>query len=152
MARPAKATVTLVGHQTKDELAKRKEAEGALRGCAEKLKPPRWLNKGQRMVFKFVVDEMAASDVLGNLDVYVLTQFAVATERMFHLEREINEHPRLATDKDRIFARNSYVKDFWRGANELSLSPQSRAKIGALNLSKMEDERDPMTRLISGKG
>lgn len=153
MARPAKATKTLSGHATKDEVAEREEVENALRGDGDKLQPPEWLNDGQRQIFSFVIEEMEASGVLGNLDIYVLTQFAVATERMFSIERSINESDMAAGfDKETMFARNSYVKDFFRGANELSLSPQARAKIGTLNLAKKKEETDPLKKLLAGKG
>ena len=153
MARPAKALNTQSGNLTKGAKDVRKAAEEELRGSDDKIEPPDWLNVGQKNVFEFVVAEMAASKVLGNLDVFVLTQFAVATERMFDLEQMINENSRLnLQSKELIFARNSYIKDFWRGANELSLSPQARAKIGILNLAKKEEEKDQLKNLLAGKG
>ena len=152
MGRPAKAVRTLSGHLTKDEMDTRLAVEETLRGDDDKIIPPDWLTDGQRGVFNLVVEELAASEILGNVDVYVLTQFAVATERMFDLERRVNDSPRLVQDKELIFARNSYVKDFWRGANELSLSPQARSKIGAITQAKKEEEQDPLRKLLNGKG
>ena len=153
MARPAKAAKTLSGHLTKEEMKIRETAEAELRGESDKIAPPDWLNDGQKQVFEFVVREMEASEILGNLDVFVLTQFAVVTERLFDLEQMVNENVRTSVqNKDIIFARNSYVRDFWRGANELSLSPQARAKIGTLNLAKKDDEKDPLKNLLAGKG
>ena len=151
--RPAKALKTQSGNLTKEEKEIRKAAEEGLRGQDDKIEPPDWLNEGQKTVFEFVVAEMEESRVLGNLDVFVLTQFAVATERMFDLEQMINENARLnLQNKELIFARNSYIKDFWRGANELSLSHQARAKIGILNLAKKEEEKDPLKKILAGKG
>ena len=153
MARPAKAAQTLTGHITKAELEARSAVEDAARGGDDKIAAPEWLNDGQREVFGFVVKEFEASKILGNIDVYVLTQFAVATERMFAIEADINDRPdAVKYDKDLIFARNSYVKDFWRGASELSLSPQARAKIGTLNLLRNEEEKDPVKRVLESKG
>jgi len=153
MARPAKAVNTLKYHATKEELDERKAVETALRGADDSIAPPDWLNDGQKKVFEFVIAELAASKILGNIDVYVLTVFAVATERICTLEQKINEHlENDGLDKDLIFARNSYFKDFWRGANELSLSPQARAKIGTLNLAQREEENDPLRKLLAGKG
>lgn len=153
MARPAKATKTLAGHATKEDIEERTAAEDALRGSADRLTPPDWLTDDQRAIFEFVVAEMKASDVLGNLDIYVLTQFAVATERMFSIEQTINADflPEVM-DKELMYARNSYVKDFYRGANELSLSPQARAKIGTLSLAKKKEAEDPLRKLLAGKG
>ena len=150
--RPAKSVKLQSSHLTKEDAAARAEIEDALRGDGGALEPPGWLSEGQREVFGFVVAEMAAAEVLGNLDAYVLTQFAVATERLFDIERRINESPGMVQDKDLIFARNSYVKDFWRGASELSLSPQARSKIGSLWQQRREKESDPLARLLEGKG
>jgi P27 family predicted phage terminase small subunit len=152
MGRPAKAAKTLSFHVTNDEKAARIAAENALRGKNDKITAPGWLNAGQRKVFNCVVEEMSGGGLLGNVDVYVLTAFAVATERVFALEKEINEQGGAACcNKDLIFARNSYYKDFWRGANELSLSPQARAKIGTLNLAMMEAEKNPLKKVLAGK-
>ena len=105
-----------------------------MRGGAHKLVPPDWLNNEQRAIFNYVLDELTASGILGNLDRYALTGFAVAAERVFVIERLINESVlKNVQNKELIAARNSYAQDFWRGVNELSLSPQARAKIGALN-------------------
>ena len=153
MARPAKAADTLDGHTPKDELDERKTAERELRGADDKIEPPDWFNDGQRAAFEFVIEEMSGSKILGNIDVFVLTAFAVAVERVYSLEQQINDmDPSEAYGKDLIFARNSYIKDFWRGCNELSLSPQARAKIGTLSLARREAEQDPLKRLLAGKG
>ena len=152
MSRPAKSTKTRTGHMTKDEVDLRQSVEDKLRGSSDKIIAPDWLNHGQKIVFDCILAEMIELDLLGNVDVYALTAFSVATERLFSLESEINEDVTLAQNKDLIFARNSYVKDFWRGMNELSLSPQARAKIGALNLSKKEAEEDPLKKILAGRG
>ncbi|MCL2045742.1 MAG: P27 family phage terminase small subunit [Oscillospiraceae bacterium] len=152
MGRPAKATAIQSANLTKLEKDTRKAAEDELRGQDDRIVPPDWLNEGQKTVFEFVVAEMEASRVLGNLDVFVLTQFAVVTERIFDLEQMINEDARSnLQSKELIFARNSYIKDFWRGANELSLSPQARAKIGILNLAKKEEDKDPLKKILAGR-
>ena len=41
-------------------------------------------------------------------------------------------------------AKDKYNKDFFRCCNELSLSPQSRAKFGNLTLQAKEKEEDPL--------
>ena len=152
MGRPAKATKLLSGHITKDDAAARLAVEDELKGASDKIIAPDWLNEGQREVFSFVVAELEASGILGNVDIYVLSQFAVSTERLFDIEQDINDNPGRVYNKDQIFARNSYEKSFWRGANELSLSPQARAKAGAIIREKAEEEKDPLKKLLVGKG
>jgi len=152
MARPTKATKTLAGNAKNDKKAVRQEVETVLKGSNDSIIAPGWLSDEQRSIFDMVVTELAASDILGNLDIYVLAAFAVATERVFYIEQAINALPDgNRMNKDLIYARNSYIKDFWRGANELSLSPQARAKIGNINYIKMENEKDPVLKLLAGK-
>ena len=153
MGRPAKAADTRSGHVTKEELAERKQIETELRGKSDKLIPPDWLNDGQREVFNFVIAEMQAIEVLGNLDVYALTHFAVAAERVTAIEKIMNERFAEASDaemKDIVFARNSYVKDFWKGVSEFSLSPQARAKIGTIARAKEKEAEDPLRKVLAG--
>jgi len=41
-------------------------------------------------------------------------------------------------------------KTFYRCCNELSLSPQSRAKLGNINLQSKQEEEDPLLKVIGG--
>ena len=153
MARPAKPIPTQAASMTKEARDGRAEAETRLRGECDAIAAPAWLTEGQQAIFDFVVAEMAASGILGNLDTYILTQFAVVADRVFEIERLINEDTDLRVqNKELIAARNSYARDFWRGMNELSLSPQARAKIGSLSMAKKEEEKDPLKKLLAGKG
>ena len=43
-----------------------------------------------------------------------------------------------------------YDSDFYRCCNELSLSPQSRAKISNLNLQAKEDSQDLLLQALAG--
>ena len=47
-------------------------------------------------------------------------------------------------------AKDKYNKDFYRCCNELSLSPQSRAKFGSLSLKAKEKEEDPLIKALKG--
>jgi len=147
MGRPSKAAITLAPHTAKADVAARKSIEMTLRGKNDNIVAPDWLTDSQRKIFDGVVADMAASEILGNGDVYVLTVFAIAADHLFDIERLISEK---GFDKDIIAARNSYIKDFWRGMNELSLDPLARAKISALRFSK-EKEHDPLRDLLEGK-
>ena len=72
----------------------------------------------------------------------MLNQTAITIERLESLEKEINESSKITDEdgkvKDKLdvktiinlkSVRDMYSKDFFRCCNELSLSPQARAKI-----------------------
>ena len=129
MSRPAKAIDTNSMKMSKKERAERKQTEEKLRGSNEDIKPFTYLNKRQKAIFK---------DILKNLN----NQTAITIERLESLEKAINEASKITDEngkvKDKLdvstivqlkSARDMYSKDFFRCCNELSLSPQARAKI-----------------------
>lgn len=135
MGRPAKAIDTNSGKMSKEERNHRKAVEEKLKGDNSKIKPARYLNKRQKQIFKFLLDNLN-NDILSNLDIYVLNNTAITIERIETIERMINEAtPKDEKDIDVQTAvnlkslRDAYSKDFFRYCNELSLSPQSRAKL-----------------------
>lgn len=151
MGRPAKSVSTSSRHLTKDEKTVRQEAEAMLRGGGGKLVPPDWLSVRQVKLFEFVKAELKESGILGNLDIFVLSQFAVAVDRLWTIEGMINQEPGLVTDKDMLSAKDKYTKDLYRCCNELSLSPQARAKIGTLNTAQKTQKTDPVLIALEGK-
>ncbi len=81
---------------------------------------------------------------------YILSTCAVALDRMRTIEIMINENPRLISDTDLRLALDKYTKDFFRCCNELSLSPQSRAKFANINMQAKEEKEDPLLRVLRG--
>ena len=129
MARPAKAVVTKTGTITKEEEKARTNAEQKIRGGATKLKAPSYLTPRQKKVFKFIKDSLTESQILGNLDIYILANASICIDRMQTFEEEINKDTDLLQNSTFMSARDKYSKDFFRCCNELCLSPQARAKI-----------------------
>jgi phage terminase small subunit len=41
-------------------------------------------------------------------------------------------------------AKDKYTKDFFRCCNELSLSPQARAKLSISNVNAMKESKNPL--------
>ena len=141
MSRPAKAIDTNSMKMSKKERAERKQTEEKLRGSNEDIKPFTYLNKRQKAIVKDIVKNLN-KDILSNLDTYLLNQTAITIERLESLEKAINEASKITDEngkvKDKLdvstivqlkSARDMYSKDFFRCCNELSLSPQARAKI-----------------------
>lgn len=149
MARPAKSAKTKSGVIPLEDTAARIEAEEALRGTADHIEPAYELNAEQEGIFRFIVKEYEAAGVLGNLDAYVLTMTAVAIDRVAALDKEMNRAPILLTDKEYYTARGKYMSDFWRGCNELCLSPQARAKIGIVAAQAARKERDALAEALA---
>ncbi len=128
MGRPAKAIDANSQKMSKEDRKKREEVEKDLRGDNSKLKPFKYLNKRQRQIFKFILENLNVK-LLGNLDVYVLNQTAITIERLETIEKKCNDDIDLLLNTNFKSMRDMYSKDFFRCCNELSLSPQSRAKI-----------------------
>lgn len=153
MARPAKAVALTERHNTKSDIDLRKKTEEEIRGDGDRLKPPKWLSKRQKVLFKRVVTELSSSNILGNLDEYILAQFSVAVDRLWTIEQQINEEPELMQDRQLMASKEKYSKDLYRCCNELCLSPQSRAKLGTLNVARNLETQDPfLAALKQGAG
>lgn len=148
MARPARAVETQSRHSTKGEQEQRQFVQNQLKGANDKLIPPQYLTKNQKKIFKNIVGELANSEILGNVDVYILTTCSIAIDRLEDIERKINENPNLLTNSALMSSKDKYTKDLYRCCNELSLSPQARAKIGSLNIQKKKESADPILQLV----
>lgn len=146
MARPAMSAKTTAKHLTKEEIAAKTGVEEKLKGKADKLKPPKYLTTAQKKIFKFIIAELESSAVLGNLDIYVITECSISLDRMKEIEGRINSDPSQLTNDKLQQTKDRYTKTFFRCCNELCLSPQSRAKMGNLNLQAKEE--NPLVKAL----
>lgn len=149
MARPAKSISTAVGARTKAEKDGRKAAENKLKGVKTP-EPPEYLNEKQREVFNFIVDGLKEAQILGKLDTYVLAMTATAIERLEYLDTELMKPENVGNTK-LMQAREKYSRDFFRGCNELSLSPQARAKLSIANVNAMMEakKKNPLLEALN---
>jgi P27 family predicted phage terminase small subunit len=150
MARPTKSATTRTGNLTREEKKTRLEQETKLKGKADKISPSSYLTAKQKKFFKFIVEELDASGILGNLDIFVLETCAIAIDRLQTIETMINQDPEQLMNKNLMATKEKYTKDLWRSTNELSLSPQSRAKLGNINVQAAAQEADPLLKLLKG--
>mgnify|MGYP002570080309 CR=1 FL=1 len=148
MARPAKSVNVKTGAISSEEENIRKGIESKLRGTSDLPLPPDCLTHEQKVVFQHIVDELRESDILGKLDVYVLESTAVAISRLRKINDMVNDNDNLLFDAKLQNARAKYQSDMWRGANELCLSPQARAKIGSLAAQAVKQKEDPLLKVI----
>lgn len=152
MARPCKSAKVLTEcSQTKDEINERNENEEKLKGKADNIYPTQDLNDNQLSIFNFIKNELEESKLLGNLDSFILTTCVIAIDRLQYIEEKINDKPNLIFNKDLMNSKKVYTGDFLRCCNELSLSPQSRAKLANLNLNAKQDKEDDALNTIRRK-
>jgi len=151
MARPCKSVVVMSKNLTQEELKARQKHEQKLKGKADKLKPPSYLNSRQKKIFKYIVSELESAGILGNLDIYILTTVSIAIDRLQEIETMINEDIQNAFDSNVIGAKKKYTDDLYRCCNELSLSPQARAKLGNINIETQKQNSDPLLKVLAGR-
>ena len=152
LARPCKAAIVLSDcSQTKEEIKKRNDNEKKLKGKADKINPPNYLNSNQVDLFNTIKNELEESKLLSNLDVYILAKCAIAIDRLQFIENKINETPKILLQGQFMSNKKSYDNDFFRCCNELSLSPQSRAKLGNINLLAEKEKEDPLLKAMRGE-
>lgn len=149
MARPSKSVRVKTGAITKEDAAVRQDVEDKLRGENAPPKPPKGLSAEQRKIFKFIVDGLIDSDILGRLDVFVLESTAIAVDRLRKINAQIDCDDAKLADTALQNSRAKYQSDLWRGCNELCLSPQARAKIGSLAAQKQKEKKDPLMAVLS---
>lgn len=153
MARPAKSVAMKTGLMTKDEINKRLEAETRLKGQADKLTAPSFLTLPQKQIFRYIVKNLESSGILGNLDIYVLAQTAITIDRIQECEKNINENGLFDWEgkaNPAVKVKDSYMKEFFRMCNELSLSPQARAKLANMNFKAEVNDSDPLLTILGG--
>ena len=130
MARPCKSAKMLTDKsQTKAEINARIEFEDKIGGGRDKIRPPSRLTQSQKKIFRNVVKLLEDADILRALDVEILARYAFALDMIIRIEHDINEEASLKYSKAVTSAYDKFVKIYFRCCNELSLSPQSRAKI-----------------------
>lgn len=149
MARPAKAVATKTGKIGNEEQQQRLQIESKLKGGKEKLVPPLYLTDDQMQIFNYIMDELEEANILGNLDLFVLSQTAICVDRVQKLEKEINDNPDLIRNNAFMAGKDKYSKDFFRCCNELCLSPQSRAKLSISTIKPGAEKKKTIMDLLN---
>ncbi len=151
MARPTKSVETMSKHLTKEEIKIRSENQEKLKGNSDFIIPIQELNENQYTLFEFIKNELEESGILSNLDSFILTKCVIAIDRLQYIEDLINKKPQAMLNSQIMSAKDKYDKDFYRCCNELSLSPQSRAKIANINKNAKDNKEDPILKALRGE-
>lgn len=149
MGRPAKAVATKTGKIGTEEQQRRLQIEDSLRVGTDKLIPPLYLTEDQMAIFNYIMGELAEANILGNLDLYVLSQTAICIDRVQKLEKQINDDPDLIRNNAFMAGKDKYSKDFFRCCNELCLSPQSRAKLSISTVKPGTEKKKTIMDLLN---
>nr|WP_286674720.1 MULTISPECIES: phage terminase small subunit P27 family [unclassified Clostridium] len=121
-----------------------------MKGNSDNIKPPKHLSKEQKKIFKYITNELVNSEILGNLDIYVLSTTAICIDRLQDIEKLINEDIEKLNDRKLMGSRKDYQSDLFRCMSELSMTPASRAKLGNLNLQAQQNKDDPVLVALGG--
>lgn len=144
IARPAKPIDLTSGARTKKEIQSRQEAEQKLKTNTLP-RPPKGTSKEVKKIFREIVKRLENADVLCSLDDWIIAKTATAIHKLNTIDAEIETNPNMKYDRDVMNARAKYTQDFYRGCNELGLSPQSRAKLA---ISMTSREEDPLLDIL----
>jgi P27 family predicted phage terminase small subunit len=152
LVRPCKSAKVLTDcSQTKDEISERIDNEEKLKGKSDNITPPGYLNNNQVELFHYIKNELEESKLLSNLDVYILAKGVIAIDRLQFIESKINKNPGLLMQSQFMSNKKNYDNDFFRCCNELSLSPQSRAKLANINSLANAEKEDPILKALKGE-
>lgn len=161
MARPRKpATLKQGKSETKEHLDDRAEVEENLKGNDDKIhNVPDSLDELGKRYYLYIVDELEISGILGNLDVFMVTQTADCLSKMEQLD-EIMKHADLVfetmdkmgniipKEHPAIGAKMKYLSQFRALSTQLGLSPSSRAQLSEMNMDKKETENDALLNAL----
>ncbi|AGY77978.1 phage terminase small subunit P27 family [Clostridium autoethanogenum] len=156
MALSAKPVDLQRSHLTKQEITERKEEEQKLKGNNNKVyKAPSYLSKEEKKLYKFIVKELEASNILNNLDITILETTVDAIVKMKECKKILDEHGLVTPKEDGTLSRNpasliykDYVNIFNKCCNELGLSPSSRAKLSVINVNAKSTKEDPVLQAL----
>ncbi len=159
MARTALPVALQKAHLTKEEIQKREEQEQKLKGNSELVYslPTSLKSKPEKDLYLFLVTELKASSILNNLDITILEQTVDAIIKMRDANKLIKKHGLVLYKEDGTGQKNPAVqvyKDyqaiFYQCSMSLGLSPSARAKLGAININKKEDDEDLVKKAMRG--
>ena len=145
MPRPAMNSKLTNKHLTNEERQSREYTENQLKGNCDTLHPAQHLNERQKEIFYYIVHNLKESNLLGNLDVYLLNITSIAIQKLEELETIINDDITVLQNSAIRNNLKHYSNIFFKGCTELCLTPQSRAKLA---ISFKPDEEDPLLAIL----
>ena len=143
MARQARTTNGTKKHLTKAEKSKRQEMENIITEDIP-LEPPADLSEPRQAIYRFIVSTLNDSGIIKKLDIEVIKQACITIDRLHTIDQLIDNEG--LTNTKLLTAKNQLFQQFLKVADLLMMSPQSRAKLGAVSTRKQE--KDPLIELL----
>jgi P27 family predicted phage terminase small subunit len=136
-------------HLTKKEIQERKEAEERIKPKADKVKPPTWLSKEAKKVFKQLAKELQEVGLITNVDVHALALYCdayvnyIECTRIIEEEGLMVEYTNKAAETNKVphplLTKKKHLHEQMKAlANEFGLTPAARAKIAIPKQEKKE--------------
>lgn len=144
----AKPIELVSGHRTKEEIEKRIEAQEKIKGDNSRVLPTKKLSQEQESIFNSIKDEMKESNLLSNLDSYLLTQLSIAIDKLNYLDSVSIINPKISFNKEYRSTYKLNFDIFTKCCNELAMSPQGRAKLANINSSSKNKKEDPVVKAL----
>lgn len=144
-------------HLTKGEIEKRKEQEKVLEKLQnDKIRPPTWMSKKGKKIFKDIVKNLKGINILVNVDIYGLAICADAMDKYIRCTIALHtEQLRIkqASKKGISDIENPLVKTqiryadiFKKYSSDFGLSPVARLKIVQANTPELDEDEEDFIR------
>lgn len=151
--------------ESKEHLEKRAELEAQMAGEANQVynTVPESLDDGGKEWYVFIVENLEnISNILGDLDIPLVTQTADALSKMDQANDSIKRNGLMIEIMDRngnIMPRKNPAVDIYKMYNDifvklsaqLGMTPSARAQLAELKMSKANEDEDPLLKILSGK-
>lgn len=164
MARARKPASLKAGKsETKEQLAVREQIEKQLLGDTDKINVvPEHLDELGQVYYEYLVNELEISGLLSNLDIPILEQTADSLSKIRQCDENLNAEGLVITRTDRYGHENTienpyvkikmaYLNQFRSLANQLGLSPSSRAALAGKKIEAKEIAEDPLLKILRGE-
>ncbi|MCR3758165.1 phage terminase small subunit P27 family [Clostridium felsineum] len=155
MSAPRQKTENLKKHITNEEKELRIKQEEILKQLPnDKIRPPTWLSKRSKSIFKQIVKELETTQLLANLDVHDLSVLSDAFDKYIEATIALNTGTLTVMETNKngstkevpspyIRIQNGYADIIKKYSVEFGLTPASRQRLIDINTElKDDDERD----------
>lgn len=139
-------------HLTKKEIEERQEKEEQFKKLGrDTIKPPKWLGKEGKKIFKDIVTELQAIDILVNVDAYGLAIMSDTLEKYIKCTIALHSEDLKIENYDKkgnvsvvenptVKTQLKYLDAFHKYASVFGLSPAARIKLIQTNMPVLDDE------------
>ena len=165
MSRPrVSASVKRGKSESKAQLKKRQEIEEALKGNDDQIEViPSYLTAEEKIYYKWLLDELRATNVISNLDQPLIEQVANILYVMRMADDDIRKNGLMVKSFDKygnekmienpcVKIKLNYQSKYTTLCGQLPLSPASRASLAGKKQTEIEEAQDPVLQLLRSSG